>query len=76
MVGLQDMILHQVHYYLSAENLARDEFLRSKMDPHEGWLSIQLLGTFNRMRSITSDMALIHEASAPPSPRAPAASAS
>ena len=61
-VGLHELILNQVHYYFSAENLCRDEFLRSQMDRHEGWLGIQLLATFNRLRSLTSDVHVIAEA--------------
>ena len=60
-VGLPELILNQVHYYFSPENLCRDEFLRSQMDRHEGWLGIQLLGTFNRLRSLTTDVNLITE---------------
>ena len=40
---LYELIINQVHYYFSPENLARDEFLRGHMDPKEGWLPIQLL---------------------------------
>ena len=47
--GLQELIINQVHYYLSPENLSHDDFLRSHMDPQEAWLSIKLLSTFNRL---------------------------
>ena len=61
-VGPHDLIINQVHYYLSPENLYRDDFLRSQMDPQEGWLTIQLLATFNRLRSISPDPNVIAEA--------------
>ena len=57
--SIHDRILHQVHYYFSAENLCRDEFLRGHMDQEEGWLPIQLIASFNRLRSLTSDVELI-----------------
>ena len=67
-VGLHELIINQVHYYFSPENLCRDEFLRSQMDPNEGWLAIQLLSTFHRMRSLTTDINLIAEVSAARAP--------
>jgi len=59
---LLERIIHQVHYYFSAENLCRDEFLRGHMDQHEGWLHIQLIASFNRLRSLTMDVNLVAEA--------------
>ena len=60
MRGLQELILNQVHYYFSPENLVKDEFLRKHMDV-EGWLPIQLLASFNRLRHITTDPHLVAE---------------
>ena len=60
-ISLHEVIINQVHYYFSPENLCRDEFLRSQMDPQEGWLPIQLLATFNRLRSISPDPNVIAE---------------
>lgn len=59
--GLHELIINQVHYYFSPENLYRDDFLRQQMDPSEGWLAIQLLATFNRLRSLSSDVNVIAE---------------
>jgi len=59
---LHERIIHQVHYYFSAENLCRDEFLRGHMDPREGWVPIQLIASFNRLRSLTKDVNLVVEA--------------
>ena len=59
---LLERIIHQVHYYFSAENLCRDEFLRGHMDPREGWVPIQLIASFNRLRSLTKDVNLVVEA--------------
>ena len=56
---VHELIINQVHYYFSPENLARDDFLRSHMDVAEGWLQIQLLATFNRLRSLTTDVRVI-----------------
>ena len=59
--SVHELILNQVLYYFSPENLTRDDFLRGHMCPSEGWLSIQLLGTFNRLRSLTTDINVIAE---------------
>lgn len=57
---LQRLVVAQVNYYFSDENLLRDEYLRRQMDG-EGWISIELLATFNRLRSLTTDLHLIGE---------------
>ena len=57
---LQRLVVAQVNYYFSDENLLRDEYLRRQMDG-EGWISIELLATFNRLRSLTTDVHLIGE---------------
>ena len=63
--SLHQLIINQVHYYFSPENLYRDDFLRGQMDPTEGWLSLQLLATFNRLRSLSADVNVIAEVTAP-----------
>eukprot|EP00965_Chrysotila_dentata_P211668 6186585-Pleurochrysis_carterae.AAC.5 len=60
LANLQHLILNQVHYYFSTENLCKDEFLRAHMD-NAGWLPIPLLATFNRLRHLTTDVMLITE---------------
>ncbi|KAF8908436.1 hypothetical protein CPB85DRAFT_1222736 [Mucidula mucida] len=45
-------VLGQVEYYLSMQNMAQDLFLRKRMDS-EGWISISLLATFNRVKQLT-----------------------
>ena len=58
---IHERVIHQVSYYFSNENLSRDEFLRGHMDQREGWLPIQLLASFNRLRSLTTDVHVIAE---------------
>ena len=58
--GLQELILNQVHYYFSPDNLVKDDFLRKHMDL-EGFIPIQLLASFNRLRQISNDPNLIAE---------------
>ena len=65
-VPQRDQILsavkQQVEYYFSVENLCRDLFLRSKMDPEEGWIALSVIASFNRIRMMTPDPNMIYEA--------------
>ncbi|XP_022145446.1 la-related protein 1B-like [Momordica charantia] len=51
-------IINQVNYYFSDENLRHDTFLKKHMDV-DGWVPIQLIATFNRMRILTNDIEYI-----------------
>ncbi|KAH7882826.1 hypothetical protein F5I97DRAFT_1815133 [Phlebopus sp. FC_14] len=53
-------LLGQLEYYLSPQNLAQDYFLRQQMD-NKGWIPISLLGSFNRVKYLTTDMDLVKE---------------
>ncbi|RXG71351.1 La-related protein 1, partial [Armadillidium vulgare] len=48
-------------YYFSADNLAKDRYMRTKMDS-EGYLPLSLISSFNRMQKLTDDMNIILEA--------------
>ena len=56
---LHHRINHQLAYYFSPHNLAHDDFLRRHMDPNQGWVPIQLIATFKRLRALTTDIQLI-----------------
>jgi hypothetical protein len=47
----RDAIQQQVEYYFSAENLAKDLYLRQQMG-QEGWVSIHVIAGFNRLRKM------------------------
>ena len=55
-------VKQQVEYYFSVENLCKDLFLRSKMDPVEGWISLSVIASFNRIRMMTPEPAMVYEA--------------
>ena len=42
-------------YYFSPDNLARDFFLRRKMDV-DGWIPVPLVATFHRVQALTQDL--------------------
>ncbi|KAI0777277.1 hypothetical protein BD413DRAFT_609667 [Trametes elegans] len=51
-------LLGQLEYYLSAQNMAQDFFLRQQMDSR-GWIPIPLIASFNRVRTLTTDAQLV-----------------
>ncbi|KAL3845005.1 hypothetical protein ACJIZ3_002408 [Penstemon smallii] len=55
---LQNMILNQIDYYFSNENLVKDTFLRKKMDA-EGWVPIKFIAGFKRVTQLTDNIQLI-----------------
>ncbi|ORX52706.1 hypothetical protein DM01DRAFT_1336489 [Hesseltinella vesiculosa] len=61
MPTVKTYILQQIDYYFSVDNLCKDVFLRGKMDA-EGYVDIQVLAEFNRVKQWTTDLALIKEA--------------
>eukprot|EP00486_Rosalina_sp_Unknown_P000243 CAMPEP_0201567464 /NCGR_PEP_ID=MMETSP0190_2-20130828/7965_1 /ASSEMBLY_ACC=CAM_ASM_000263 /TAXON_ID=37353 /ORGANISM="Rosalina sp." /LENGTH=645 /DNA_ID=CAMNT_0047987495 /DNA_START=119 /DNA_END=2056 /DNA_ORIENTATION=+ len=54
-------IQKQLEYYFSVENLEQDEFLRETMDK-EGWVGIDTLLAFNRMKVLGATKELVAEA--------------
>ncbi|KIO29348.1 hypothetical protein M407DRAFT_228108 [Tulasnella calospora MUT 4182] len=53
-------ILRQVEFYLSYQNMTQDAYLRGRMDP-QGWMDVELIASFNRLRRLTSDLNLVRE---------------
>ena len=52
------MVNLQMNYYFSVENLCKDMYLRSHMDS-QGFVFLELLAKFNRIKQLTNDMELI-----------------
>lgn len=56
-------IIRQVEYYFGEWNLNRDKFLRGKIsDNEDGWVKLDILLTFNRLKAISDDPKVIIEA--------------
>ncbi|KAF9446577.1 winged helix DNA-binding domain-containing protein [Macrolepiota fuliginosa MF-IS2] len=53
-------LLGQLEYYLSPQNMAQDFFLRKRMDS-KGWIPIDLLASFNRVKQLTQEYQLVRE---------------
>ncbi|KAJ1959458.1 hypothetical protein IWQ62_004603, partial [Dispira parvispora] len=61
MATLMEYVRHQVEFYFSVENLVKDVFFRSQMD-EEGYVLLSLVANFNRVKALTTDMAVLREA--------------
>ncbi|WOO83742.1 La-related protein 1 [Vanrija pseudolonga] len=57
---LRVYVLGQIEYYFSVQNLAMDFFLRQQMDS-EGWIDTAMIASFNRIKQLVSDVALVTE---------------
>ncbi|KAL3696037.1 hypothetical protein R1sor_010113 [Riccia sorocarpa] len=60
-MALRHLVVKQIEYYFSIENLCRDIFLRSKMD-EQGFIPVAVIANFNRVKMLTGDTALILDA--------------
>ncbi|BDA41797.1 probable La-related protein 1 at C-terminar half [Coccomyxa sp. Obi] len=58
LVQIEEAVRRQIEYYFSVENLCKDMFLRKKMDC-EGWIPTAVIASFNRVRMLTPDLAII-----------------
>ncbi|KAG2698284.1 hypothetical protein I3760_07G144200 [Carya illinoinensis] len=56
--SLSTLIVNQIEYYFSDENLVKDDFLRSNMDD-QGWVLISLIASFRRVKILTADINFI-----------------
>ncbi|KAG0142646.1 hypothetical protein CROQUDRAFT_662289 [Cronartium quercuum f. sp. fusiforme G11] len=57
---VQYYVLGQCEYYFSVENLVKDVFLRSHME-QEGWVKISTISSFNRIKSLSTDLEQIRD---------------
>ncbi|CAL9158491.1 la-related protein 1B isoform X1 [Musa acuminata AAA Group] len=55
------MLVKQIEYYFSPDNLCKDSFLRRNMDD-QGWVPISLIAGFNRVKQLTEDIPYILDA--------------
>eukprot|EP00252_Welwitschia_mirabilis_P006452 TRINITY_DN17335_c0_g1_i1.p1 TRINITY_DN17335_c0_g1~~TRINITY_DN17335_c0_g1_i1.p1 ORF type:complete len:1129 (+),score=253.09 TRINITY_DN17335_c0_g1_i1:492-3878(+) len=60
-LALSSMLLKQIEYYFSASNLSKDGYLCSLMDS-QGWVPIPEIAKFNRVRSMTNNVAFVIDA--------------
>ncbi|KAJ2079326.1 hypothetical protein H4R24_003858 [Coemansia sp. RSA 988] len=59
--SIKGFVKAQVEYYFSVENLCKDIFFRTQMDP-DGYVPLSLIAGFNRLKSVTTDLEVVRDA--------------
>lgn len=59
---VEKKIIQQIEYYFGDINLPRDKFMQEKMKEDDGWISLDVLLTFNRLANLSKDTELIASA--------------
>ncbi|CAH8875589.1 unnamed protein product [Trichobilharzia szidati] len=56
---LESKIIKQVEYYFGDVNLSRDKFLREAIKQNDGWISMDTMLKFKRLKSLSEDAEFI-----------------
>lgn len=56
---LEEKVATQIEYYFGNMNLSRDKFLQEQIKLDDGWVSLDVMLKFNRLRTLTEDKAVI-----------------
>jgi lupus La protein len=56
---LENKIINQIEYYFGDVNLRRDKFLKEEVAKEEGWVKLETLLTFNRLKALSDDAKVI-----------------
>ncbi|XP_057304678.1 lupus La protein homolog B-like [Hydractinia symbiolongicarpus] len=59
---LDKKLIRQIEYYFGDVNLPRDKFLQEKIPEDDGWITLECLTTFNRVKKLSTDLAEIAKA--------------
>lgn len=59
---LERQIIRQIEYYFGNYNLSRDKFLREQLLTDEGWITLETMVKFNRLKKLSEDFNVITEA--------------
>jgi lupus La protein len=57
--GLEAKIIRQVEYYFGDLNLTKDKFMQEEIQKDEGWVSVETLVKFNRLKQLSADHTII-----------------
>ncbi|XP_058124819.1 la protein homolog [Anopheles ziemanni] len=55
-------IIRQLEYYFGDANLAKDKFMKDQITKDEGWVPLDVLLTFKRLKSLSEDKKVIVDA--------------
>lgn len=53
--SVESKVLNQLDYYFGDFNLHRDKFMNQQLEKNGGWIPIETLLTFNRLKALTTD---------------------
>ncbi|XP_062546580.1 la protein homolog [Armigeres subalbatus] len=59
---LEKLIIRQLEYYFGDSNLARDKFLQEQISKDEGWVPVDVLLTFKRLKALSEEKKVIVDA--------------
>ncbi|XP_037096372.1 lupus La protein [Syngnathus acus] len=59
MSSVEVKVARQVEYYFGDHNLLRDKFLKEQLQLDDGWVTLETMLKFNRLKSLTSDANVI-----------------
>ncbi|XP_033629108.1 lupus La protein homolog [Asterias rubens] len=57
--ALEKQIIRQIEYYFGDANLKRDRFLQEQVKEDEGWVPLEIMIKFNRLKAMTEDYNII-----------------
>ncbi|NP_955841.1 lupus La protein isoform X2 [Danio rerio] len=61
MSPLEKKVAEQIEYYFGDHNLPRDKFLKEQLQLDDGWVPLETMLKFNRLKSLTSEESVIVE---------------
>lgn len=56
MSNITDKIIRQVEYYFGDVNMNKDKFLQEEVKKDEGWVALETLIKFNRLKALSTDI--------------------
>jgi len=60
--SLTEKIIKQIEYYFSDVNMSKDKFMQEEIQRDSGWVRLDVLTKFNRLKILTTDFKVILEA--------------
>ncbi|KAJ8255422.1 hypothetical protein GJAV_G00204700 [Gymnothorax javanicus] len=57
--SLEKRVAEQIEYYFGDHNLPRDRFLKEQLQLDDGWVTLETMTKFNRLKCLTTDFKII-----------------
>ncbi|KAM6955806.1 lupus La protein [Lycodopsis pacificus] len=59
MSPIEEKVARQMEYYFGDHNLPRDKFLKEQLQLDDGWVTLETMLKFNRLKSLTTETSVI-----------------